>query len=73
MIKIKVDNNGHLKLNRAGNLEYVYCPYVAAEIRCGDWCAKWQETNMDSGRGVLIDCCGTEHVCNGDEFEDDRL
>ncbi len=49
-MRITIDHNGHLLLERAGEMKPQYCPYTDGEIdgcaatrNCGDWCPMFRE------------------------------
>ena len=59
-MKIEIDENGVLKLERAGKMKHVYCPYVQptqdTACGCGDWCALFSEpTPKDTY--IVIELC----------------
>ena len=72
MIKVKINKNGNLSLNRAGELKLQYCP--RHDGACGDHCPLFEEPFEDSHTtGVITVClCDTTITCEKDEIQDDR-
>lgn len=48
-MEIKIDENGYLKIKRAGLYAIQYCPHGREQERCGDWCPLFHEPNIPPG------------------------
>jgi len=76
--KMKINKEGNLEINRAGNFKKVCCPYdnvVDGGWYCGDWCALFREPQLndyDSHIDVEIELCRVSYICEQCEFEDQR-
>jgi hypothetical protein len=76
-MKIRLDKNGHLWLERAGKMKQVECPYsynhYMDDFRalCGDWCAKFRE-NSNHPIYKNIEVCGTNTPYIIEDFTDER-
>ena len=76
-MKIKIDENGLLSLERAGKMKPQRCPYKAnystLEITCGDWCPAFGEPY---GTETIFLCLcrevGDELQCKQEDFTDER-
>lgn len=42
-MKIKIDKDGRLFLDRAGKMTKQWCPYSQSDNSCGDWCPHFGE------------------------------
>ena len=56
-MKIKIDEDGLLSLERAGKMKQQRCPYKAnyniLEISCGDWCPHFKEPTFTTEKIVI--------------------
>ena len=77
-MKGKIDANGCLCLERAGQLKLQDCPYrslVEGKYRfaCGDWCPHFGEPEYDRGFPTIINLsCGNGRTWYFDELIDRR-
>lgn len=85
-MKIKIDENGHLWLERAGKMRKVKCPkdhYIEysgmptsktyKHWECGDWCALWSDyvyMVQEEGRGVEKQAIALCHVIHRCDLKD---
>lgn len=75
-MKIKIDKNGYLCLERAGKMKQVWCPedhYVEgwpSQWPCGDWCSLFRE-EWDS-RVAEVFLCKAHYHCAKEDFIDER-
>ena len=58
MLKGKINQQGLLSIERAGQMKIQYCPYHPAGLECGDWCPKFNEPHQVSGAQTNIAICG---------------
>jgi len=42
-MKIEIDKNGSLSIERKGKMKHCGCPNQQADISCGDWCPLFGE------------------------------
>lgn len=85
-MKIEIDGNGHLWIERKGKMKQQKCPYFSEyEKSCGDWCPmfgepyfakayldKGKDVQLEKGDAVTLNLC--EHYWEGAEnqFTDER-
>lgn len=69
-MKIKIDRDGYLWLERAGKMKQAWCPTHFRRSPCGDWCAKFREDSDSKVAEVFL--CDTEHYCDIKDFSDER-
>jgi len=70
-MRIQINENGRLLLERAGWLKTQYCPKQAEAISCGDWCPLFGEPEL-KGNIICISLCEKEICCKEKDFEDLR-
>lgn len=75
-MKIQIDVDGNLKIERAGRLKYQLCPFAPVPTtHCGDWCPHFDEpepyTASDGTQGHGISLCHGKEVYG--LFEDLRV
>jgi hypothetical protein len=74
-MKIEIDKNGNLWIERAGKMKTQYCPSVMFDgefVGCGDWCPKFREPHYCQG-DMRIELCGGNIWCvNPADFLDER-
>ena len=70
MIKVRIDDNGTLELNRAGKLKFQEWPNTEG-VYCGDWCPLFEEPIIE-GTSVYMRLCHRFITCDAAEFEDLR-
>ena len=76
-MKAKIDRNGILKVERAGEMKTQCCPYTPGNYTsyCGDWCPKFDERvrgHFDNGPyegGKYIHDGFFVTVCGGPTYE----
>ena len=63
-MKIKIDNYGHLWIERAGKMKDMTCPFSydkdlqAASSQCGDWCPLFDDSDItDPQEGLGLCLC----------------
>ncbi len=45
-MKIKINKDGSLEIERAGRGRKQYCPFVLEAVDCGDWCPLFGEPEI---------------------------
>jgi hypothetical protein len=74
-MKGKIDENGWLWIERAGEMKAQECPCAPESSRCGDWCPLFGEPyryTLEKGTpATAIDIC--QAVLVFEEFEDERM
>lgn len=70
-MKIKIDKDGNLQIERAGKLKAQYCPHYEGSP-CGDWCPKFREPHYGQGDLRIELCGGNIWRVNPDNFTDER-
>lgn len=59
-MKIKIDKDGHLLIDRAGKMKLMACPFSydkdlrAADSPCGDWCPLFHEFEIDGKPAIEL-------------------
>jgi hypothetical protein len=77
-MKGKIDRDGRLCIERAGNIKIQKCPYQSGPANCGDWCPHFGESEIsythkyDIGSYYLEITCGQGRVFVFKEFTDER-
>lgn len=72
-LKIVINENGVLILNRAGKLKNQYYPFTNFAENCGDVCPLFNEPFFyDEHKMVEIPLCEDSLTCEYEEFEDRR-
>lgn len=63
-MKAKIDRNGILKVERAGEMKTQCCPYTPGNYTsyCGDWCPKFAESEP-----IVTVCGGPTYQIIADE------
>lgn len=60
-MKIEIDNEGFLCLERGGVLKEQYCPHCHGVMdQCGDWCPLFSEPFKNGYQDQIV-----IHLCNG--------
>ena len=85
-MKIKIDKEGNLLVERAGTMKNVYCPYVVSGHYCCDDCALFGEpvdginSEWREDYGYVAPCdvvyitlCERTHECPKEDFVDERV
>ena len=72
-MKIVIDVNGYLHLERAGDMNLQICPFDnrVAVSPCGHWCPMFTEPE-DTGDYTLLRLCNTNLLCTNEDFSDLR-
>ena len=72
-MKIKINNNGSLMIERAGKFKVVYCPFDY-NSECGDWCSLFSEPyHYANEKRVCINLCNNNNkTCKVEDFIDER-
>lgn len=70
-MRIEIDKQGHLLLERGGRMKDQYCPHDADPASCGDWCPLFHEPHSSDGT-TMVDLCRGYHWCDDNEFTDRR-
>ncbi len=47
----KITEKGFLKIERAGNTKYQFCPFSSKELNCDDWCPLFGEPTVSKWMG----------------------
>ena len=71
-MKIQIDENGWLLLERAGGLKNQYCPKQPEDSYCGDWCPLFGEPEL-KGNIICISLCERNISCKEEDFVDLRF
>ena len=83
-MKIKIDKEGYLFLERGGKMKEQQCPYHGCGRGCGDWCPLFDRDlkhddikDFDGildmvGKKIFPLCNGTILVCRPEDFTDER-
>jgi hypothetical protein len=77
-MKIEIDKNGYLHIERAGRMKKQSCPCRSGKLgefmECGDWCPLFSEPfYTDENRIVHIGLCHrTKISCKTADFTDER-
>ncbi len=73
-MKGKIDNEGHLYIERGRRLTEQGCPYSSGEAFCGDWCPLFGEPNVvEFPENETMTCLQTcRNPLYFDEFTDER-
>lgn len=69
-MKVKIDSNGFLKIQRGTNFKQVVCPLLTDEW-CGDWCALFGEPKLIN-KNILVELCYKTLSVKKEDFEDER-
>jgi hypothetical protein len=69
-MKIKIDLNGILHIERAGNMKKAFCPYDTDPCACGDWCPLFGEPMYFQDTGYLMLCNNNKIIFK--DCEDNR-
>jgi hypothetical protein len=70
-MKIKIDNEGCLWIERAGKMKAQICPYDENWTGCGDWCPLFHELDID-GKPALELCRAYYPADEIEELKDER-
>ena len=70
-LKIVINENGDLVLNRAGKLKIQHCRFGSQQENCGDDCPLFNEPVI-GGRAAAIEICRDSLWCETVAFEDRR-
>ena len=71
-MKIKIDGNGDLWLERAAKMK-IQRYYMDAITVCGDWCPCLSEPeNDEASHEILMRGCNFVHYANTADFTDER-
>jgi len=68
-MKIKIDERGHLWIERAGKFKLQGCPHDNDGAKCGDWCPKFMEPGADNDH---LHICGGIVLMPSGEIVDER-
>ena len=74
-MKIKIDEKGHLWIERKGKMKDQFCPYDSDMSHCGDWCPLFVEPSFhkaDYKANIEVALCGIIHNVLVADFEDER-
>ena len=77
-MKIKIDNEGYLWIERKGKMKDQFCPYDSDMSHCGDWCPLFLEPSFHKADDIVdfdnmeIALCGIIHNVPVADFEDER-
>lgn len=76
-MKIKIDKDGYLWLERAGVMKKQYCPHDPdLQMCCGDWCPLFTTGHLVEKMGVPqpieVTLCRTDYVVAPHDFTDER-
>ncbi len=76
-MKIKIDKNGALHIERAGVMNVQYCLHSPHVSRCGDWCPAFGEPKVVEDNGNTVAWLGLcEEAgfvsCSPEYFFDER-
>lgn len=77
--KIKIDEDGYLWIERAGEMKIQMCPHDTSDRDsnraepCGDWCPLFGNPHLvPSGQYLLALCGGAKWFVDADCLEDQR-
>ena len=73
-MKIRIDKDGHLWLERAGEMRQQFCPHMPTDGgACGDWCPLFVEPFRDL-QSICVRLCRTDGSisCVPSDFTDER-
>ena len=73
-MKIKIDKNGDLALERHGQFKLQCCPYQEG-VYCGDWCPLFQEPKYSGTRkpeysNITVEGTYYLKICRADIYTD---
>lgn len=76
-MKIKIDKNGFLHIERAGQMKGQDCPYASrtdyGTSSCGDWCPHFKEPHLWAKHdNIEIKTCKASLSCATADFTDER-
>ena len=74
-MKIKIDKEGFLWIERKGRMKNQVCPYDSDRSHCGDWCPLFVEPSFhkaDDKANIEVALCGIIHNVPVADFEDER-
>ena len=54
-MKIEIDKDGYLWLERGGTMERQYCPFHGSGRLCGDWCPHFSVYHTDGSFGKMVE------------------
>lgn len=71
-MRIEIDEDGSLRLDRGGKMKNQLCPYTE-ESRCGDWCPLFREPYyFENDKVMEVSLCRGAHQCKKEDFTDRR-
>ena len=72
-MKIKIDEKGHLWIERKGKMKDQFCPYDSDMSHCGDWCPLFEEPFLDKGnKCMVLTICQNHFITPPADFVDER-
>jgi transcription elongation factor Elf1 len=73
-VKGKIDRDGWLWIERAGEMKIQECPYQSCTAKCGDWCPHFGELEkiVEELTVYLYISCGCDKTFAFGEFTDER-
>ena len=77
-MKIKIDEKGHLWIERKGKMKDQFCPYDSDMSHCGDWCPLFVEPSFHKADDIVsfdnieVALCGIIYNVPVADFEDER-
>lgn len=72
-MKIRITNEGFLKIERAGKFKSQLCPHDQEDARCGDWCPLFDEPCVTEDGKCSLYICQRSFLTKPEDFEDQRL
>ena len=75
-MKIKIDQDGFLMIQRRTNFRTVHCPIMKNSL-CGDWCALFGEPDRYESpffneKYIRLELCHRIFKIENEDFEDER-
>lgn len=72
-MKIKINQQGYLEIERSIVSRKQWCPYSSGNIQCGDHCPLFHEPVGTKGEGYIsLELCQTMYTIPFAEFSDER-
>lgn len=77
-MKIRIDKDGFLAIERGGKMKPQNCPYDNPPIdsipaKCGHWCPLFGEPEFTSENVMMLGICNDKYlICDVKDFEDER-
>jgi len=74
-MKVKIDKNGYLSFERAGNMKLQACPFYKDSSACGDWCPLFNIEHIDNDPYAMtyeINLCQKSYTIKEKDFTDER-